>query len=139
MDRSSVAALRTSHLGKILGNIAILGAVLCVASAAYFLLVAFYYMILLIILLSTLFIILVYYPDFMDLFTNAEKINEAVANFSAVYLPKIAPITLVVAAAAIVLMALSRQKNTARITLAAICLVVAAVTVILTYAGGNSQ
>ena len=137
MDRSSITAMRVSHLGKILSNIAILGVVVCLASVLYFLLVAIYYMILIAVLLGTVFLILVYYPDFMQLFTNTEAINQFVADFTVKYLPVIAPITMVIAALAITALAISKQGNTGRIVLSVICLLVAAVcTVIFTFMGG---
>lgn len=136
MDKSSIAAMRVSHLGKILSNIAILGVVVCLASVVYFLLIAIYYIILAMILLCTLFIILVYYPDFMDLFTNTETINDFVANFTVNYLPIIAPVTLAVSVLAIITLAISKQGNIGRIVVSVICLLAAAVsTIIFTFMG----
>ena len=137
MDKSSIAALRVSHLGKILSNIAILGVVVCLASVVYFLLIAIYYILLVCVLLCTLFIILAYYPDFMQLFTNTEAINNFVVDFTVKYLPIIAPVTVVVSALAITTLALSKQGNTGRIVVSSICLAVAVVsTVIFTFMGG---
>lgn len=131
MFSSSIFAKRMAHLGKILSNFAILGVVLCLASAMYFLLVAFYYIVLALILLCTLFLILVYYPDFMELFSSADTINAFVSEFSVKYVPVIAPVTLAVSALAILLLALSRQRNVGRIVLAANCFVAALVFTII--------
>lgn len=139
MDRSSIAAMRVSHMGKILSNFAILGAVICLASIAYFLLIAFYYILLVCVLLCTLFIILLYYPDFMDLFTNADTINNFMAEFTVKYLPVIAPVTVAVSAAAIALLVLSKQKNTERIVTASICLIIGLVFTAIFTLGGASQ
>lgn len=137
MDKSSVAALRVSHFGKILSNFAILGAALCLASAAYFLLLAIYYMVLLVVLLGSCFLILVYHPEFMQLFSSTESINDFVAALTAKYIPIIAPITLVIAALSITLLAISKQRNIVRIVFASICLAVAIIaTVIFTVLGG---
>lgn len=139
MDKSSISAMRVSHMGKIFSNFALLGAIVCLASIAYFLLIAFYYILLICVLLCTLFIILVYYPNFMDLFTNAEAINNFMAEFTVKYLPVIAPVTVAVSTAAIALLVLSKQKNTDRIVMASICLIIGLVfTVIFTF-GGASQ
>lgn len=138
MDRNSVGALRVAHLGKILSNIAILGVVLCTAAIAYFLLIAIYYIILITILFGTLFLILVEYPEFMNLFTNTETINDAMVKFSATYVPIIAPITLVVSAVAIAALLISKQKNiTTRLVFSIICLLASLIfTVMFTFMGG---
>lgn len=141
MDKSSFAALRVAHLGKILSNLAILGAVVCIASVAYFLFIIVYYILLITILLGTLFLILVEYPEFMNLFSDTEAINDFVYNFSLTYLPIIAPVTMVVSALSIAALALSKQKDgLPRLVISIICLVVAAVfTIIYTFVGGGAQ
>ena len=141
MDRSSFAALRVAHLGKILSSFAILGAVICIASVAYFLFVLVYYIVLVAILLCTLFLILVEYPEFMNLFTSTEVINDFVYNFSLTYLPVIAPVTMAVSALSIAALAISKQKGgLPRLVISIICLVVAAVfTIIYTFMGGGAQ
>lgn len=140
MEKSSFSAMRVSHLGKILSNFAILGAVICLASVAYFLLIAIYYVLLIAVLLGTLFLILIYSPEFMELFSSTETLNAFVADFSSKYIPIIAPVTIAVAALAIAALALSKQKNTSRIVVAVICLVIATVyTVIYSFMGGGSK
>lgn len=138
MERSSMAALRVAHLGKILSGFAILGTVACLASIAYFLFIAVYYIFLIAILLGTLFMILIEYPEFMNLFGNTEAINEFVYMFSATYVPVIAPITIAISALSIVTLVASKQKDvTARIVFSAICFIVSsAVTVISVVTGG---
>lgn len=140
MERSSISAMRMSHLGKILSNFAILGSVLCLASVAYFLFVAFYYIILITVLLGTVFLILVYYPEFMNLFSSADALNALVTDFTVNYAPIIAPVTLAVSVLAIAALAVSKQNNVGRIVLSVICLLVSlAFTVIFTFMGGNMQ
>lgn len=140
MVGSSISSLRMSHLGKILSNFAILGVVLCLLSVVYFLLVAFYYICLALVLLCTLFIILLYVPNFMDFFSSADTLNAFVSEFTVKYVPIIAPVTLAVSALAILLLALSRQRNVGRIVLSANCLLAALVfTIIFTFMGGNMQ
>lgn len=140
MEKTSFAAMRVAHLGKILCSFAILGAAICIASVVYFLFIIVYYIVLFAVLLMTLFLILVEYPDFMNLFTNTEVINDFVTQFSATYIPIIAPVTLALSALSIAALALSKQKDvTARLVISIICLVVAAVfTFIYTVAGGIS-
>lgn len=137
MEKTSFAALRVAHLGKILTNFAILGAAICIASAAYFLFIIVYYIALFAVLLVTLFLILVEYPEFMDLFNNTEAINNFVVDFSTKYIPIIAPVTLAIAAVSITLLAVSQKRVTARMIFSIICFVVAAIfTVIYTFFGG---
>lgn len=140
MVGSSISAMRMSHLGKILSNFAILGVVLCFLSVAYFLLVAFYYICLAMLLLCTLGLILVYIPNYMDLFSSADAINAFVTDFTVNYVPIIAPVTLAVSVLAIVLLALSRQRNGVRIGFTGTCLLAALVfTIIFTFMGGNMK
>ena len=141
MEKTSFAALRVAHLGKILSNFAILGAVICIASVAYFLFILVYYLVLISILLCTLFLILVEHPEFMNLFSNTEVINDFVINFSVTYLPVIAPVTMAVSALSIAALAVSKQKDgVARMVISIICLVVAAVfTILYTFMGGGAQ
>lgn len=140
MDKTSFAAMRVGHLGKILTSFAILGAVICIASVAYFLFILVYYLVLVTILLGTLFLILIDYPEFMDLFSNTEAINDFVFNFSVTYFPVIAPVTMAVSALAIAALAISKQKDgVARLVISIICLVVAAVFTVIYSFGGVSQ
>lgn len=139
MERSSIAAMRLSHFGKILTSFAILGAVLCLASFVYYIFILIYYLILIAILLGTVFLILIAYPEFGNLFSNTEALNELVQQFSATYIPIIAPITLVVSALAIAALAVSKQKDgTARLVISIICLVVSAVFTVIAYVGGGA-
>lgn len=141
MERSSLLAMRVSHTGKILTNIALLGTVVCLATVAYFVFLAMYYLVLITILLGTLFLILIPHPEFMDLFTNTERINEAVISFSTKYVPIIAPITFAVSAVAVAALFVSRQKNANdKKALSIICLVASFIfTVIFTFMGGGAQ
>lgn len=137
MNKNSIAAMRVAHFGKILTGFAILGAVACLASVVYFLFMAVYYLILIVVLFGTLFLILVEYPEFMNLFSNTEAINNAVANFTVTYVPIIAPVTMAVSAVAIVLLAVSRQKSAiVRLVFSSICFVVSAVITLFAVGGG---
>lgn len=139
MDGTSVASLRVARLGKILNNFAILGAVICLTSAAYFLLVAAYYIALICILLLTLFTILVTYPEFSNLFSNSEAINAAVMQLTTTYIPVIAPVTLILSAASVAALIVSKQKkNVGRIVINVLCFIVGAVfTALYSFAGGE--
>lgn len=138
MDGRSVTSIRTAHLGKILFNLSILGAMLCVASLLSFMLIVIYYLFLVMVLLCTLFLILVYVPEFTNLFAGGEKMTEFIIAFSNDWVPVIAPITAVLAAVSIALLALSRQRNvTARIVFAAIFLIVGAVITLLHAVAGG--
>lgn len=140
MDGKSVSSQRLAHLGKILFNLSILGAVLCIASLISYVLIAFYYLILIMILLCTLFLILVYVPDFMDLFKGGEGMMELLVMFSNTYVPIIAPVTSVLAALSIAALALSRQKNVARIVFAVIFFIIgAAFTAMRSIVGGIGE
>lgn len=141
MDRNSIGALRVLHLGKILSNFAILGAVLCIASLVSFLLLALYYLILIAVLLGTLFLILIAYPEFTNLFTGGEQLTQLLVTFSNTCVPIIAPITAVISALSIAVLAISKQRNvTVRIVFAVICLVVSLIfTVLYTFMGGIGQ
>lgn len=141
MERSSMAALRVAHLGKILCGFAILGAVACLASVAYFLFIIVYYLLLITILLGTVFLILLEYPEFMNLFSNTEAINDFVYKFSTTYVPIIAPITIAVSALSIVALVVSKQRDTSvRIVFSIICLVVSVVVTFVTaLMGGAAQ
>lgn len=138
MDGKSVASLRTAHLGKILFNFSILGAVLCVASFLSFILIAFYYIILIVTLLGTVFLILIYMPEFAELFADGQKMMDFIVIFSNNWVPVIAPVTAVIAAMSIVLLAISKQRNvTVRIVFASIFLVVGVVFTFLRYVVGG--
>lgn len=137
MDRTSIAAMRVAHIGKILSGFAILGAVVCISSVLYFLFIAVYYILLFSILLITLFLILVEYPEFMDLFSNTEIINDFVYKFTTTYIPIIAPITMAVSAVSIAALAVSKQKDvTARLVISIVCLVVATGFTVFSMFGG---
>lgn len=141
MDRTTISSMRVAHLGKILANIAILGAVVCLATVLYYVFIALYYLVLVGILLGTMFLILIPYPEFMKLFTNTEAINDLVVSFTTKYVPVIAPVTLVISALAITALVVSKQKNvTDRLVTSIVCALIALVfTFIFTFMGGGAQ
>lgn len=134
MNKNSIAAIRCSHLGKILSNFSILGAVLCIATFASALLYVVYFVILIAIMLITLFTVLAN-PEFVELL-QMESAGQILQGLYGMVLPIAAPATLAVSVLSVILLAVSRpRENIPRLVISSLGVIIGLVFTAVTLSG----
>lgn len=128
-----LAGMYRTHLGKICSWLSAFGAMLLIASILSFYFVIFYYVILIALTMATLGVILLQ-PNFRALWGGGEAIT-SIGEWLTSAFPIVAPITIVLAICAVVLLAFDKNADKTHLILPCIILGIAVVATISILAG----